>query len=213
MPCSSGQHARAPRSGRWCRSRSCTPSRRARRCCSSMWSATQPTSTPRGHRVDGRPAHLDAEEVAPPCRTPGGAVSGLIRLGSSDAALLAGVLPVGEDGVQDAAGAAGRDQADGLVSGHRRGVEQVERHGDDLALELGLARAHVALQGVDMSEQSERLVEEAVVIVVAAVHGARALAGLPDASSSLAIVGSSASTVSRGRPCSGRTRLTGNRSA
>ena len=60
------------------------------------------------------------------------------------------------------------------------GVEQVERHRQDLGLELGGARAHVALQHVDVGEQAERLVHEVVVLVVAAVHRARALAGLPE---------------------------------
>ncbi len=64
--------------------------------------------------------------------------------------------------------------------GDRVGVEQVERHGDDLALEPRRARAHVALQRVHVGEQPERLVEEVVVLVVAAVHRPGALAGLPE---------------------------------
>jgi hypothetical protein len=68
----------------------------------------------------------------------------------------------------------------GVGVGDRVGVEHVEGHGDDLALELGAARADVALQGVDVAEQTERLVHEVVVVVVAAVVGARDLAGLPD---------------------------------
>ena len=59
-------------------------------------------------------------------------------------------------------------------------MEQVEGHRDDLALEPGRARAHVALQHVHVGEEPERLVEEVVVLVVAAVHRARALAGLPE---------------------------------
>ena len=54
------------------------------------------------------------------------------------------------------------------------------RHRDDLALEARRARAHVALQGVLVREQAEGLVQERVVVAVAAVHGPGALAVLPD---------------------------------
>ena len=178
-PCSQREVGRARRSGRSCRSRSCRPSRRSRRCCRRCASATQSTSTLRGHRVDRRVAHLDAEEVAALVER---RVRGLglddVRL--RDAARLRRVLAVGEHRVQDAAGAAGGDEADRLGVGDRVGVEEVERHGDDLALELRLARAHVALQRVHVGEQPERLVHEVVVLVVAAVHRAGALAGLPE---------------------------------
>ena len=59
------------------------------------------------------------------------------------------------------------------------GVQEVERHRDDLALELRHARAHVALERVHVREQLEGAAHEVVVLVVAAVHRARALAGLP----------------------------------
>ena len=59
-------------------------------------------------------------------------------------------------------------------------VEHIEGHGDDLGLELGLARTHVALQRVHVGEATEGLGHEPVVLVVAAVHRARALAGLPE---------------------------------
>ena len=59
---------------------------------------------------------------------------------------LGGVLPVGQHGVADAAGAAGGHQPGRLAVGDRLGVEEVEGHGDDLGLELGGARAHVALE-------------------------------------------------------------------
>ena len=62
----------------------------------------------------------------------------------------------------------------------RVGVHEVERHGDDLALEARRARAHVALQDVDVRVQCERLVEKLVVLHVAAVHRSRAFAGLPE---------------------------------
>ena len=112
----------------------------------------------------------------------GWAVSGLMTFGRRHATGLGRVLAVGEDGVQDAAGPAGRDQPAGVVAGGDGGVAgvQVERHGDDLRLELGGARAHVALQDVHVGEEAEGLVHEVVVVVVAAVHGARALAGLPE---------------------------------
>ena len=57
---------------------------------------------------------------------------------------------------------------------------QAQCHGDDLGLELGGARAHVALQDVHVGEEAEGIVHEVVVVVIAAVHGARALAGLPE---------------------------------
>ena len=79
----------------------------------------------RRHRIDRRPPQLDAEEVA-------GLVEGRVgRLGLDHvrprhAARLGGVLAVGEDGVQDAAGPARGDQAAGVVTGgdapHRRGA-------------------------------------------------------------------------------------------
>ena len=69
----------------------------------------------------------------------------------------------------------------GVAVGDRVGVEQVERHGDDLALELGGARADVALQHVHVGEQPEDVVHEVVVLVVAAVRRPRDLAGLPAA--------------------------------
>ena len=67
----------------------------------------------------------------------------------------------------------------GSVSVTASAWREVERHRDDLALELGLARAHVALQRVHVGEQPEGLVHERVVLVVAAVHRAGALAALP----------------------------------
>ena len=109
----------------------------------------------------------------------GWAVSGLMTLGRLIDAVLGGVLAVGQHGVADAPGPPGGHQPDRLAVGDRLGVEEVEGHGDDLGLELGGARAHVALEHVDVGEQSEGLVHESVVVVVAAVHGARALARLP----------------------------------
>ena len=94
--------------------------------------------------------------------------------------VLRAVLAVGEHRVQDAAGAAGGDDADGLRVGGGVAVQHVERHRDDLGLELRLARAHVALERVHVGEATERLVHEAVVLVVAAVHRAGALARLPE---------------------------------
>src|SRR3984957_6381230 len=107
---------------------------------------------------------------------------GLDHVRAGHAPLLGRVLAVGEDRVQNAAGPAGGHQAAGVVTGGQRGVPgvQVERHGDDLGLELGRTRAHVPLQDVDVREQAEGLVHEVVVVVVAAVHRSRALAGLPE---------------------------------
>ncbi len=82
------------------------------------------------------------------------------------------VLAVGQDRVQDAARAAGGDEATRLVvrGGRRVARLEAERHGDDLGLEFRRARAHVALEHVHMGEEAECLVHEVVVIVVAAVH-------------------------------------------
>ena len=146
---------------------------------SSMWSAIAADVDRRGVGVDRRVAQLDAEQVA---RLVEGGVAGLglDEVGPGDAPRRRRLLAVGEHGVEDAAGAAGGDEPGRLAVGDRVGVEQVERHGDDLALELGRARAHVPLQHVDVGEEPERLVHEVVVLVVAAVHRARALAGLPE---------------------------------
>ena len=145
---------------------------------SSMWAATQSRSTvvvtgSTGAPRSSMPKRWQALSNA------GCAVSGLMTLGRVDAAGGA-VLAVGEHGVADAAGAAGGDDPGGLGAGDRLGVEEVERHGDDLALEVRGARAHVALQRVDVREQPEGLGQEVVVVVVAAVHGPGALPGLPE---------------------------------
>ena len=128
--------------------------------------------------VDGRSAQLDAEEVT---RLVEGGVGGLRfdHVGTGDAALLGGMVPVGEHGVGDAARPAGGHQAGRLTVGDGVGVEEVEGHGDDLGLELCGARAHVPLQRVHVGEEPEGVGQEAVVLVVAAVHGARAGARLP----------------------------------
>ena len=68
----------------------------------------------------------------------------------------------------------------GVVVLDRFGVQEVEGHGDDLGFELRRARAHVALERVDVGEEPEGLGEEAVMVVVAAVHRPRALSGLPE---------------------------------
>src|SRR5919108_5663553 len=60
------------------------------------------------------------------------------------------------------------------------GVHQIERHGDDLPLEPGRARAHVALQRVLVGEEAQSLLEEGVVVAVAAVHRPGAASRLPD---------------------------------
>jgi hypothetical protein len=69
----------------------------------------------------------------------------------------------------------GGDQALGAAAGddtHSGAVQQVARHGDDLALELGGARVHVALQHIGVRELVEHLAQEVVVVVVAAVEAA-----------------------------------------
>src|SRR5581483_11906629 len=97
-----------------------------------------------------------------------------------DASELLGVVAVGDHGVEDAARAAGGHDAGwcGVAGGIT--VQEVEGHRDDLGLELGLAGAHVALERVDVREPAECLGQERVVLVIAAVHGAGALAGLPE---------------------------------
>ena len=146
---------------------------------SSISSAIASTSAERRLRVDRRDPQLDAEQVAALVERRVAGL-GLHEVRSRHAAGLPGVLAVGDQRVQDRAGPAGRHQTRRLAVGHGLGVHQVEGHRDDLALELGLARAHVALQGVHVGEHPERLAEEVVVIVVAAVHRPRDLAGLPE---------------------------------
>jgi hypothetical protein len=118
-------------------------------------------------------------------------------------------------------GPARRHEAHGLVTslvtcvavGHRLGVHQVQGHRDDLALELRLARAHVALQRVDVGEHPERLAQEVVVLVVAAVHRPGDLPGLPERVLLLGHRPHLGEHLSRDRPRSGRVLLTANRSA
>ena len=133
---------------------------------------------PGGHRIDGSDPQFDAEQVA--ClveRRVGG--FWLDDVGAHDVPGRHGVIAIGQQRVADAPCSARRHQADRLGPGHGLGVQEVERHGDDLRLEPGCARAHVPLQHVDMREERERLVQEVVVIVVAAVHGSRTPARLP----------------------------------
>ena len=129
-------------------------------------------------RVDRHGAQLHPEQ---PAGLVEGRVPGL-RLDDVDAGQPPGrrVLAVGQHRVQDAAAAARRDQAARRGVGDGLGVEQVERHREDLALELRGAGTHVALEDVHVREQAERLGEEAVVLVVTGVHRPGALAGLPE---------------------------------
>ncbi len=111
-------------------------------------------------------AHLDVHPVR-------ALVEGDVRrdrhddVGPRDAARRARLLAVGVQRGDEALRAAARDDADA------RAVQQVRGHGDDLALELGGARVHVALQHVGVRVQVEDLAEEVVVVVVAAVEAAR----------------------------------------
>ena len=133
----------------------------------------------RAVRIDRRAPQLDAEQVARLVErgVPG---LGLHEVRPVDAARLLRVLAVRQHRVEDAAAPARGDEAGRRVAGARRvGVEEIERHRDDLALELRHARAHVALQRVDVREELEGTPHELVVPVVAAVHRAGALAGLP----------------------------------
>jgi len=85
-------------------------------------------------------------------------------------------LAVDEHRVDQALGAAGRDDAGHLGPG----VEQGGGHGHDLRLQLGRARVHVALEHVGVGEQLEGARQEAVVVVVAVVDRARDAPPLPD---------------------------------
>ena len=137
----------------------------------------------RRHRIDGRTHHLDAEQVRTFLK---GRVRSLRQddLRCLDAALSAELVAVDDQRGDDALGAAGGHRPAGRVGRMMRRdrirVHEVERHGDDFALETRRARAHVALEGVDVRIQCERLVEELVVLHIAAVHRSRALAGLPE---------------------------------
>ena len=131
------------------------------------------SSIGRGHRHhvgdvapgERRLAHLDVHPV-------GALVEGDVGgdrhddVRSGDAAPGAGELAIGVQGGDQALGAAARDDA------HPSAVQQVARHGDDLALELGGARVHVALQHVGVRELVEHLAQEVVVVVVATVEAA-----------------------------------------
>ena len=97
-----------------------------------------------------------------------------------DATLFSTLLAVGEHRVGDARRASRGDHTRRLAVAHEPGVEEVKRHRDDLAFKAGGARAHVALEGVLMGEQAERLSQERVVLVVPAVHRSRTPTSLPD---------------------------------
>ena len=129
-------------------------------------------------RVDRRPPAARCRAGGTPCRTPG-ARSRASR--SSAGRCRAAASPARGTRAPRAGCCRCRrgDEPAGSLSADRVGVQQVERHGDDLALELRHARAHVALQRVHVREQLEGAAHEVVVLVVAAVHRPGALAGLP----------------------------------
>ena len=112
-------------------------------------------------------AHLDAEPVRPLAKGDVDA-DGQHDVGHAYAARLARLLAIGVERVDQAVAATRGHDADGL-----RVVEEVGRHGDDLALELGCRGVHVTLQDIGVSEVLEDLREEVVVPVVAAVEAAR----------------------------------------
>ena len=128
--------------------------------------------------VDRRGPTLHVEEVA---RLVERGVRGL-RLHNvrEDDPTRAPVLAVSKHCMEDAAGTTAGDEPRRLRFVKRAGVQHVERHGDDLALELRHARAHIALERIHMREERERAVDEVVMLVVAAVHRAGALARLPE---------------------------------
>ena len=129
------------------------------------------------HRIHRCAPQLHAEEVA--ClveRRVGGLRLDQVRRPGARR----GVLAVREYRVDDGVGPSRGHEPDGLRVAATRRTEQVERHRDDLGLELRSARAHVALQRVHVGEAAECLVDEVVVLVVPAVHRAGALPGLPE---------------------------------
>ena len=140
--------------------------------------ATHPIEVDRrGHRIDRRDTHLHAEEVAGLGEGGMGGL-GLDHVGTGGSRRVG--FAVGEHGVGDRPRSARRDHAGRVGAGHGVGVQHIEGHGDDLGLELRRTRTHIALERVHVREVAERLVEEVVVVVVTAVHGARALAVFPD---------------------------------
>ena len=131
-----------------------------------------------GDRIDRSHLQLDPEQMA-------GLVERRVRrlrldhVRPVDPAVPGRVFAVGQHGVADAPGPARGHQTRRLAVGDRVGVQEVEGHGDDLGLELGGTGADVALEHVHVGEHAEGLVHEPVVVVVSAVHGARALARFP----------------------------------
>ena len=113
-----------------------------------------------------RVPHLDVHPVR-------ALVEGAVRrhrhhqVGPGDATLRARLLAIRVERGHQALRAAAGDDADA------RPVQEVGRHRDDLALELGGARVHVALQDVGVGVEVEDLAEEVVVGVVARVEAAR----------------------------------------
>ncbi|CAJ3334000.1 Uncharacterised protein [Burkholderia pseudomallei] len=100
-----------------------------------------------------------------------------------DAALGARFLAIRKRRAQDALGAAERDHAaralPGVVRGHRIAVQHRNRHADDLAFHPVHARAHVAPQCVDVTEDRIRFVQPCMMVAIAGIHRARAMPALP----------------------------------
>ena len=105
------------------------------------------------------------------------------HLGCGDAFHLAAPLAVDIHGIVDAFRAAGGDRAGFLVEtiylAHLFAVQHPAHHGQHFGLELGAARAQVALQDVDVGEHIEDLVQEGIVFHAAVVHGTGTLPALP----------------------------------
>jgi hypothetical protein len=132
-----------------------------------------------GLRIHRRVAQLDPEQVTG--LVEGGVPGlGLDHVRALDVALGAPLLPVREHRLGDAGAASGGDHPRRLAVADRIRVKEVEGHGDDLSLEAGGTGAHIALKRVLMCEQPERLLEEGVMVAIAAVHRPGAAAALPD---------------------------------
>ena len=111
--------------------------------------------------------HLDAEPVGTLAQRH---VSGHGEhdVGHAHTTSLARLLPIGVERMDEAVAATRGDDADRLGI-----VEEIGRHGDDLAFELRGRGIHVALQDVGMSEVLEDLREEVIVPVITAVETPR----------------------------------------
>ena len=105
------------------------------------------------------------------------------HVGTIDAPFLARLVPINQERIDDALGAAEAHCATRFVRwillADLVAMHEGEGHRDDVRLEASHARADVSLKRVDVREERKDRVQEIVVLVIAAIHRSRTAAVFP----------------------------------